>query len=629
MTIDGLARALTLAWVYEHPTQALESQIRESPEAAMSGDVEMPPTTQDKDSETSVGGDLTRWVPWLEAQARRGGGWSREELAALDLMAVLLGPRLWTLPAAEAHQRWERLRVAINQFGVERVPRREEVAYRCEGFGDVLDPDFDVPCQYGVESVEAYQMSIRLGRSSTYLMYRLGLGLEERLGRYADAEAAYRKALELDPEYACAHRRLGDLLQFHLGRYEEAEAAYRRAMDLDPTDAYPHDVLGNLLHHRLGRCEEAEAVYRKAMELDPRDAYPHRGLGDLLQYRLGRYEEAEAAYRKALELDPMDANSHNGLGNLLQHRLGRYEEAEAAYRKAIELDPKYARPYGGLGNLLQFHSGRYEEAEAAYRKAIELDPKYARPYGGLGNLLQFHSGRYEEAEAAYRKAIELDPKNAHPHNALCLLYQFHLGRWREAGEAIERAIELAPDNSDCRETRGLYLEESVDLNGAERSFREGLRCRPGELENTVGIGWVALQSRDDITAAREALASLSVSDRARPSATLLEAGLVVWEGRWAEAQPLLARWIRELPATVSHYPWTQRSRWCALMRRSGIPVPWSDWHRLFTEASVPASWTEWITAIEALRDGRPAAELSERRSRWIYSCISVGPTFSI
>jgi Flp pilus assembly protein TadD len=487
--IDGLARALTLAWIYEHPTQALESQIRGLPEAAMSGDVEMPPTTQDKDSETSVGGDLTRWVPWLEAQARRDGGWSREELAALDLMAVLLEPGLWSLPAAEAHQRWERLRVAIDQFGVERVPRREEVADRCDDFGDVLDPDVDVPCQYGVESVEAYQMSIRLGRSGAPLMYKLGLGLEVRLGRYADAEAAYRKALELDP-----------------------------------MDAYPHNGLGNLLQHRLGRYEEAEAAYRKAMELDPKDAYPHRGLGNLLQYRLGRYEEAEAAYRKAME----------------------------------------------------------------------LDPKYARP-----------------------------------HNALCLLYQFHLGRLREAREVVERAIQLAPDNSDCRETQGLYLEESGDLDGAERAFRQGLRCRPGELENTVGIGWVALQSRNDITAAREALASLSVSDRARPSATLLEAGLVVWEGRWAEAQPLLARWIRDLPATLSWYPWTQRSRWCALMRRSGVPVPWLDWHRLFTEASGPASWTEWITAIEALRDGRPAAELSDRRSRWIYSCISVGPTFCI
>ena len=368
MTIDGLARALTIAWVYEHPTKGLESLIRESPRAAMPGDADLPGAAQEKDSVSSLGDDIALWVPWLEAQARRDGGWSREELAALELMAVLLGRGLWSLPAVEAHRRWERLRVAIDHFGVERVPRRAEVADRCEDLGDALDPDVDIPSPHGTESVEAYEMAIRLGRSNGDLMHKLGLGLEMRLGRY------------------------------------------------------------------------------------------------------------------------------------------------------------------------------------------------------------------EEAEAAYRKAMELDPKMAFPHNALCLLYQFDLGRWREAGEAIERAIRLEPDIAAIRETQGLYLEESGDFDGAERAYREGLRCQPGDLYNTVGIGWVALQSGDDITAARDALATLSATDRIRPEATFLEAGLVVCEGRWAEAQPLLARWIRAVPATLSAYPWTQRSRWCALMRRSGVPIPWADCH---------------------------------------------------
>lgn len=442
VTVDGLACALVSAWIYEHPTQGFESLIRELPAAVMPGAAEPPGSSETEGLEAGAGEDFALWLPWLEAQARRSGSWSREELAALDLLAVLLGPDQWGLPVSEAHRTWERLRGAIDQFGVERVPRRAEVADRCEDLGDALDPDLNVPCRFGMESVEAYQMAIRLGRSGARLMCNLGRGLEQRLGRYAEAEVAYRKGMDEDPECARPHYELGDLLRDHLGRYEEAEAEYRKAMELDPKEAYPH-------------------------------------------------------------------------------------------------------------------------------------------------------------------------------NALCLLYQFHLDQWREAGEAIQRAIELAPDDFAYRETQGLYLEESGDLDGAERSFREGLQCQPGELDNTVGIGWVALQSRNDLTAVREALASLSVTDRARPSATLLEAGLVVWEGNWAEAQLLLARWLRELPTTLSPYPWTQRSRWCALIRRSGVPVPWEDWHRLFAEASGTARWTEWIAAIEALREGRPAAELSERRTRWI------------
>jgi len=267
--------------------------------------------------------------------------------------------------------------------------------------------------------------------------------LEEKEA-WSVAEAAYRKAIELDPKYASPWNGLGNLLQDHLGRFAEAEAAYRKAIELDPKHVYPWNNLGNVLQNHLGRPVEAEAAYRKAIELDPKHVYPWNALGNVLQNHLGRPVEAEAAYRKAIELGPKYASPWNGLGNLLQNYLGRFAEAEAAYRKAIELDPKYASPWNGLGNLLQDHAGRPAEAEAAYRTAIELGPKYAYPWNNLGNLLKNYLGRFAEAEAAYRKAIELDPKYASPWNGLGNVLQNHLGRPVEAEAAYRKAIELDP-----------------------------------------------------------------------------------------------------------------------------------------------------------------------------------------
>ena len=143
------------------------------------------------------------------------------------------------------------------------------------------------------------------------------------------------------------------MLQDHLGRYEEAEQAYRHACELDPKDAYPWNGLGNLLKNHLGRYEEAEQAYRHACELDPKYAYPWNGLGNLLQNHLGRYEEAEQAYRHACELDPKDASPWNGLGNLLMDCLGRPAEAEQAYRKAMEIDPTDDSPRHNLVFLLR------------------------------------------------------------------------------------------------------------------------------------------------------------------------------------------------------------------------------------------------------------------------------------
>jgi Flp pilus assembly protein TadD len=279
--------------------------------------------------------------------------------------------------------------------------------------------------------------------------YRLTDFLREKEA-WSLAEAAYRKAIELDPKWASPWNNLGNMLLEHLGRPAEAEAAYRKAIELDPKWAYPWNNLGTVLQDHLGRPAEAEAAYRKAIELDPKYASPWHGLGNVLQGHPGRPAEAEAAYRKAIELDPKLAYPWNGLGNVLQGHLGRPAEAEAAYRKAIELDPKYAYPWNGLGIVLQDHLGRPAEAEAACRKAIELDPKYAYPWNNLGIVLRQHLGRPAEADAAYRKAIELDPKYASPWSGLAATLSGSAGRQQEARTCAVQGLSLEPDYGFAR-----------------------------------------------------------------------------------------------------------------------------------------------------------------------------------
>jgi Flp pilus assembly protein TadD len=164
-----------------------------------------------------------------------------------------------------------------------------------------------------------------------------------------------------------------------LGWYAEAELAFRKSTELDPQNAVPWNNLGSLLQAYLGRTREAEVVYRKAIELDPRSASPWIGLGNLLVRHLGRYGEAEQAYRRAIELHPQDGGPWNGLGNLYCDYLQRYEEAARAYGKALEIadghecvrhnlvflqrdflgDPQAARLT--FGSLRAAHSSRYQD----------------------------------------------------------------------------------------------------------------------------------------------------------------------------------------------------------------------------------------------------------------------------
>jgi tetratricopeptide (TPR) repeat protein len=163
------------------------------------------------------------------------------------------------------------------------------------------------------KSISLLEKSISSTHQNSTVLY---IELAEKyrtMGQNDEAEATYRKAIELNPSYATAYSNFGNLL-VDLNRYEEAEAAYRKAIELNPSDANAYSNFGNLLVD-LNRYEEAEAAYRKAIELNPSDANAYSSLGILLK-NLKRYDEAEAAYRKAIELNPSDTNAYLGIASI-------------------------------------------------------------------------------------------------------------------------------------------------------------------------------------------------------------------------------------------------------------------------------------------------------------------------
>jgi tetratricopeptide (TPR) repeat protein len=122
----------------------------------------------------------------------------------------------------------------------------------------------------------------------------------------------------LDEKYAEPWNGLGNL-EYHLGRYKEAEAAYRRAIELDDKLINPWIHLGDLMADYFGRYEDAEAAYRQAIILGDKSAYLLKNLARLL-VRLERHAEAESFYRNAVSKPSTDhqdilLQSHLYLGN--------------------------------------------------------------------------------------------------------------------------------------------------------------------------------------------------------------------------------------------------------------------------------------------------------------------------
>ncbi len=98
------------------------------------------------------------------------------------------------------------------------------------------------------------------------------------------------------------------ILHAAAGRDDEAEAAFRRAIEVSPQHAVAHAELGIVLR-RQGRFAAADEAYREALALDPDYALAWRNRGVLLDLYMGRPADALECYERYLELvGGMDAD---------------------------------------------------------------------------------------------------------------------------------------------------------------------------------------------------------------------------------------------------------------------------------------------------------------------------------
>jgi len=165
------------------------------------------------------------------------------------------------------------------------------------------------------------------------VFFMRGAGLE-RQKKYDQSEAAFRKALELNPKDAGALNYLGYMLADRNVRLEEAYDLIKRAVDLEPENGAYLDSLG-WVYFRQGKLDDARGLLERALERMP-DPTVHDHLGDVY-LKLGKTKEAIAQWQDSLrefqkgtrqEADPEEMASVNR----------KLDEAQA--KLAAETHPK-------------------------------------------------------------------------------------------------------------------------------------------------------------------------------------------------------------------------------------------------------------------------------------------------
>jgi len=147
------------------------------------------------------------------------------------------------------------------------------------------------------------------------------------------ARDAALKAIALDDSLAEGHTALGLILHGYDYDFGGAEREYKKAIQLNPNYATAHQLYGELLTC-MGRQDEALAEFRQALEIDPLSMIINRMYGESLFYAR-RYDEAEAQLKKTIELDPTFWTAHASLAYVYQVE-GRFSESVEEFAKTHE-----------------------------------------------------------------------------------------------------------------------------------------------------------------------------------------------------------------------------------------------------------------------------------------------------
>ena len=294
----------------------------------------------------------------------------------------------------------------------------------------------------------------------------------------------FKKAIEIDPDYALAHAGLADAYSQRVIRFGFTAAEWfdtiieqaQKAISLDPDVAEGYKALGSAYGWLKGWSRKAVEAFQKAVEANPNSALASASLAEGY-INIGEFDKAFPFIKKAIALSPAEAFPCATLG-YIYYGLDDPVRAEAWFKKALGLQPDLDVANTGLIDL-------YIDL-GAYNKAIEHSQTYLSKFPGNISawviedfaLAEFFSGHYEKAQEYYKKIGEQPIElgyiywKAGRKDEAKKLFQGNLDR-------LQKRLEQGDEGNDI----GFSMAAILAVQGNKE---EALRW----LEKAVDAGWL-------------------------------------------------------------------------------------------------------------------------------------------
>jgi tetratricopeptide (TPR) repeat protein len=291
------------------------------------------------------------------------------------------------------------------------------------------------------------------------------------LGRGAEAIAALRRAVQLEPGHAAAWRALGDQLAV-AGDEAASHEAYERHF---ATSIRHPELIDCIERLRDGKLAQAEGLAREFLKQHPADVSAIRILADI-GMKLGQFEDARLLLERCLELAPdFHLARHNYAVTLVRQQ--KLEAALAEVQKLLAMEPDNPNFLVLKGTIL-VRMGSHAEALDIYERVLRNYPNQARAQMNYGHTLKT-VGRLDDSIAAYRKCIELSPGIGEAYWSLANLKTF---RFSDADIDLMRS-QVTTEGGDPEDQAhiafalGKALEDRGEYDESFRFYKRGNAIR--------------------------------------------------------------------------------------------------------------------------------------------------------
>jgi serine/threonine protein kinase/tetratricopeptide (TPR) repeat protein len=296
-----------------------------------------------------------------------------------------------------------------------------------------------------LNSIQKYDAKIEQATTSSLeALKAYAMGDEERRkGRSRESLFFYKRAVELDPNFAMAYARIG-VHYFNQAQIETSKEFIQKAYDLRErvSERERLYISEKYFNYVTGEVDKAVETLQTWSKLYPDDFVPHNNLS--INYKLmGHHEDA---LKESLEASRLSPNNTSARANVISNfiALGRFDEAEQALEELRKINPEQPVVHGTAAFLAFLRGDQAaidREIEWARGKPEEADFTAARASHAL------YFGKLKESQELTKRAVELFKQQNRNENASNMLLDLAgnmavFGKCDQAKETVTEAMGL-------------------------------------------------------------------------------------------------------------------------------------------------------------------------------------------